>query len=117
MHASQAVVQHQMQALLAQLQMPTQPPPTTFQAPLPPTTHPAEPPVPPVPIQMAPTPQVPPGPSAPMGSNTALLLGANLASRSLASYFPEMKPMLLLVISKHNFYPGQLFKIVPQMKD
>jgi len=51
-----------------------------------------------------------------MGSNMVPLLGANLTGRSLASYFPNMKPMLL-VIAKHKFNLGQLFKINPQLKD
>jgi len=37
--------------------------------------------------------------------------------RSLASYFPDVKPALLLAITKHELDPGQLFKIDPQMKD
>jgi len=37
--------------------------------------------------------------------------------RSLASYFPDVKPALLLAIVKHEFDPGQLFKIDPQLRD
>src|SRR5882724_12080922 len=37
--------------------------------------------------------------------------------RSLASYFPDIRPVLLLAISKHNFNPGHLFKLDLQMKD
>jgi len=61
--------------------------------------------------------QVLTGPSAPMGVSTAPPLMADLTSRSLASYFPDMKPMLLLAITKHEFDPGQIFKINPQLRD
>jgi len=44
-------------------------------------------------------------------------LGPNILGRSLASYFPDVKPALLLAITKHKLDPGQLFKINPQMKD
>jgi len=44
-------------------------------------------------------------------------LVANTTGRSLASYFPDVRPALLLAIAKHEFDPGQLFKIDPQMKD
>ena len=37
--------------------------------------------------------------------------------RSLVSYFPDVRPTLLLVNSKHDFDPGFLFKLDPQMKD
>src|SRR5882724_6036668 len=37
--------------------------------------------------------------------------------RSLALYFPDVRPALLLAISKHDFDPGHLFKLDPQMKD
>jgi len=40
-----------------------------------------------------------------------------MTGRSLASYFPDVRPVLLLAIAKHKFDPGQLFKIDPQMKD
>jgi len=36
---------------------------------------------------------------------------------SLASYFPDVKPTLLLAITKHEFDPGQIFKIDPQLRD
>jgi len=42
---------------------------------------------------------------------------ANSPGRSLASYFPDVKPALLLAIVKHEFDPGQIFKIDPQMRD
>ena len=45
------------------------------------------------------------------------LLIANLTGRSLASYFPDVKPTLLLVIAKHKFNPSQIFIIDPQLKD
>jgi len=44
-------------------------------------------------------------------------LVANLHGRSLASYFPDVKPALLLEITKHELDPGQLFKVDPQLKD
>jgi len=37
--------------------------------------------------------------------------------RSLALYFPDVRPALLLAISKHDFDLGHLFKLDPQMKD
>src|SRR5882724_13241022 len=42
---------------------------------------------------------------------------ANPPGRSLASYFPDVRPALLLAIAKHEFDPGQIFKIDPQMRD
>src|SRR5882724_6040132 len=51
MHASQAVVQCQMQALLAQLQLPIQPPPPTHPRPPPPNHIKPPPPPPPLPLQ------------------------------------------------------------------
>ena len=114
MYASQAVVQRQMQALLAQLQNPVQPqtPPPN---PVPPPAQPMAP-LPQQP-QSAPPPQVPPSPSAPTGASMAPPLMANSPGRSLASYFPDVKPALLLAIVKHEFDPGQMFKIDPQMRD
>jgi len=44
-------------------------------------------------------------------------LVANPPGRSLASYFPDVRPALLLAIAKHEFDPGQIFKIDPQMRD
>jgi len=44
-------------------------------------------------------------------------LVANPPGRSLASYFPDVRPALLLAITKHEFDPGQIFKIDPQMRD
>src|SRR5882724_11090899 len=38
-------------------------------------------------------------------------------SRSLALYFPDVKPVLPLAIMKHDFDPSQLFKINLQLKD
>ena len=81
---------------------------------------------PPAPVSMAqplmanplvPSFQVQPGPSGPMGVSTVPPLMANLTSRYLASYFTDMKPTLLLVITKHEFDPGQIFKIDPQLRD
>ena len=46
----------------------------------------------------------------------ALPLLVSVPSRSLASYFPDVKPVLLLAIVKHEFDPGQLFKIDPQLR-
>jgi len=66
---------------------------------------------------LAPAFQVPPGPSAPMGVSTVPPLMANSTGRSLASYFPDMKPVLLLAIAKHKFDPGQIFKSDPQLRD
>src|SRR5882724_5338759 len=37
--------------------------------------------------------------------------------RSLALYFPDVRPALLLAISKHDFNLGHLFKLDLQMKD
>ena len=86
MHVSQAAMQCQMQALLAQLQLPTQPPATTHQTQLLPTNiYPVPIMVPPVPPQTVPPPQGLPGPSSPMGTNMEPLLVANIAGRSLAS--------------------------------
>jgi len=61
--------------------------------------------------------QVLPGPLAPMGVSTVPPLMANSTGRSLASYFPDMKPVLLLAIAKHKFDPGQIFKSDPQLRD
>src|SRR5882672_12505309 len=123
MYASQAVMQCQMQALLAQLQNPVQPQTLPLQTSPPqpqmnPVLPPAQPlaPLPPQP-QSVPPPQVPPGPSAPTGASIAPPLMANSPGRSLASYFPDVKPTLLLAIVKHEFDPGQILKIDPQMRD
>jgi len=64
-----------------------------------------------------PTLPMPPGPAGPLGASMAPPLVANITGRSLASYFPDVRPTLLLAIAKHEFDPGQLFKIDPQMKD
>jgi len=61
-------------------------------------------------------PPVLPGPIGPGMSATPPLI-ANPPSRSLASYFPDTKPTLLLAIIKHEFDPSQLFKIDPHLKD
>jgi len=117
MQVTNITVQCQMQALLVYLQQATQPPHTPQQPPsqpaqlMPPPPLLAVPPATPVP------PQVPPSPAGPMGASTAPPLVANPPGRSLPSYFPDVKPTLLLVITKHEFDPGQLFKINPQMKD
>jgi len=52
-----------------------------------------------------------------MAAPGALPLSSNIPGRSLASYFPDIKPMLLLAITKHELDLGQLFKINPQIKD
>jgi len=62
-------------------------------------------------------PVVPAGSVGPQGVSSAPPLATNPPGRSLGSYFPDMKAMLLLEISKHEFNPGQLFKINPQLKD
>jgi len=41
---------------------------------------------------------------------------ANPANRLLVSYFPDVKPMLLLAITNHEFDLGQLFKIDPSWR-
>ena len=121
MYASQAAIQHQMQALLTQLQNPAQPPISTQAPPHnaspPPFSNPAPPPAPQPPMPPAAPPQVPPGPLAPTGVSTVPPLVGNPPGRSLASYFPDVRPALLLAITKHEFDLGQIFKIDPQMRD
>src|SRR5882724_10752035 len=121
MYVSQAAVQHQMQALITQLQNPAQPSiatqvPPHNPAPLP-FTNPVPPPAPPPPAPPAAPPQVLPGPSAPTGVSTGPPLVANPPGRSLASYFPDVRPTLLLAIAKHEFDLGQIFKLNLQTRD
>jgi len=52
-----------------------------------------------------------------MGVSVGPPLVANPPGRSLASYFPDVRPALLLAIAKHEFDLGQIFKIDPQMRD
>ena len=53
----------------------------------------------------------------PSGLSVAPPLVTNIHGRSLASYCPDVKLVLLLVITKHELDPGQLFKVNPQLKD
>src|SRR5882672_6261357 len=115
MYAAQQTVQQQMQSLLAHLQT-TQPPahpqPPLTHSPQPQTSQPTLPqgqtnPAPPTAMQ--PMPPMPPRPEGPSGAGMAPPLVANMTGRSLTSYFLDMRPTLLLEITKHEFDPGQLF--------
>jgi len=53
----------------------------------------------------------------PSGLSIAPPLVSNIHGRSLASYCPDVKPVLLLAITKHELDLGQLFKVNPQLKD
>src|SRR5882672_3717395 len=113
MYMAHQTVQQQMQQLLAHLNPPAHPP-----------AHSTAPPQPPPALPTMALPGLPPGPVP--GGHTGLATSAspgtpplvpNVLGRSLASYFPDVKPALLLAITKHELDPGQLFKIDPQMKD
>src|SRR5882672_2782248 len=115
-----------MQLLLAHLQpqRPPQPQHTILPA-LPqtssaPPSH-TQPPIPqgpvPTPMVIQGTPQTPQGIHNPSGAMSAPPLVMNILGRSLTSYFPDVKPALLLVITKHEMDPGQIFKVDPQFKD
>ena len=120
MYSTNQAVQQQMQQLLAHLSPSAQPP---SHPPVPPPPQPA--PAPPQPAPSAPVPlALPPGPipggstgPSPMAAPGALPLSSNIPGMSLTSYFTDVKPVLLLVITKHELDLGQLFKIDPQMKD
>src|SRR5882724_9290116 len=104
-----------MELLLMHLQQTAQPPihPPSQQQPPPQPMQQQQPPSGPS-LGM---PVVPAGSVGPQGVSSAPPLATNPPGRSLGSYFPDMKAMLLLEISKHEFNPGQLFKINPQLKD
>jgi len=107
-----------MQALITQLQNLAQPSIATQVPPHnpapPPFANPAPPPAPPPPMPPLAPPQVPPGPSAPMGVITVPPLVANPPGRSLASYFPDVRPTLLLAIAKHEFDQAKYSKSTPK---
>jgi len=122
MYVAQQTVQQQMQSLLAHLQT-AQPQPVLSLPSLilpslrlhSPHCHKASP------TQLPPWQCSPHRPCLldlrPSGAGMAPPLVANTTGRSLTSYFQDMRPALLLEIAKHEFDPGQLFKINPQMKD
>src|SRR5882672_390711 len=112
MYAAQQMVQQQLQSLLAHLQPaqpPTHPQPPPTNSPQPQTSQPMllqgqTNPAPPIATQ--PMPPMPPGPAGPSGAGMAPPLVANTTGRSLASYFPDVRPALLLAIAKPEFDPG-----------
>ena len=130
MYAAQQAVQQQMQSLLTHLKQPqglhqpqsTLQPPQALAPPAPPPQLPSHSTIPqgpaPGPSSIQGIQQLPLGLSGPSGINVPPPphLVPNHPSRSLASYFPDMKPMLLLVITKHELDPGQLFKSTPSSR-
>src|SRR5882672_8877920 len=124
MYASQQAVQQQMQSLLAHLQpqRPPQPqhttPPALPQTSSAPPSH-TQPPIPqgpvPTPTVIQDTTQMPQGIHNPSGAMLAPPLVMNILGRSLTLYFPDVKLALLLAITKHEMYPGQIFKVDPQL--
>ena len=66
---------------------------------------------------MTPVPSVSSRPAGLPGASTAPPLCTNMPGRSLTSFFPDVKPALVLAIPKHKLNPGQLYKIDPQLKD
>jgi len=114
MYASQKAMQKQLQALLAHRQLPHHL-----------SSHPFRPhPIPPPQLTLllppqGPSPgihQVPLGPVSLQGVSISPPLVDNPPSRSLASYFPDVKPVLL-VITKHKLNLGKLFKVDPQLQN
>ena len=115
LYVGQQAVQMQIQQLISQLQglqpKTTQPTP---QAPQPQQQQPGSSSQPALP-QM-----IPPGPQCTILTHgqTSMPSGQMVhPSRSLTSYFPDVRPALLLAILKHDFNMGHLFKLDPQMKD
>jgi len=105
LYAGQQAVQHQIQQLIGQSQgsshQSSQPPATQLlpQAPIPQQQQLMNAP------QVTPHQMTPMGPqcvSTTQGQTTVPLLHTG---RSLALYFPDIRPVLLLVILKHNFDP------------
>src|SRR5882724_4370405 len=104
LYAGQQAVQHQIQQLLTNLQ-PSSQPSALQQIP----SQPAAPPPIPNGSHSAPT-MSNTLQSVPIGPLSLIVMPPLVPSQSgwsLASYFPDMKPVLLLAIMKHDFDPGQ----------